>query len=204
MLVQCNRVIYMQWNKLSWIAIFLFSISYSIHAQKIIKPDIQYVSIEDGFLIKEIHKLIKEEENLDTLFAKGRGYINMTFSLTQSQGPEPSNANRIDTVFSCFLGTSHMSPKMNENTLGDMYPLFYSIIDDRVICIRTNGLGAIGEYLGLSEKSKKKFDKVIEKYLEPINSESRTWINLNRETRIYYLKNVISAERSQVVVKINR
>lgn len=185
------------------ILVMLFSLlPITLNAQKVIKPDIQYVTLTDTFLISEIKKYITEEKRTDTLFAKGKGYINISFSYERS-GSNSLTPNRIDTVLTYYLMTSFMSADGKENTLGDMYPSFYSIVDNRLVCI--NAGGKESTYFGFSEKSKKKYGKILEKYIEPEGSLSRTWLVLNRETRIYYLQNTVSGHSlTPVVVKIKR
>jgi len=176
-------------------------------AQKVIRPDIQYVTLTDTVLILEIKKYIKEEEKVDTLFARGKGYINVSFSYKRKNGHVFSNnPHRVDTVFTYCLMTSFMSTDGKENTLDDMYPSFYSMIDGRLICIDTDGYRVANKYFGFSEKSKKKYRKILAKYLDPVGSKSRTWLILNREMCIFFLRKIDSTKEydSYVTVKIKR
>jgi len=187
----------------SLIILLSFS-SIVLNAQKVAKPDIQYVTLTDTIVIGEIKKYIKDEEKIDALFAKGKGYINMWFSYNiKKKGNEQPSHERVDTVFTYSLMTSFMSAQGKENTLDDMYPSFYAIIEGRLICI--NAGGTENKYFGFSEKSKKKYEKILDRYIEPAGSKSRTWLVLNRETRIYYLQSTISGSKRKVVVeKIKR
>jgi hypothetical protein len=173
-------------------------------AQKIVKPNIQYVTLTDTVLLKELDNLIAEEKTLDPLFGRGKGYINLSFSFKRRQGDQLDNSNRTDTVFSYVLNTSFMSPDKNENTLGDMYPPFYSLYKQRLICIYGPDDGAIYEYFGFSKKSKERFRNKLSKYLEPPGSTSRKHVNLTRQAKIYYLRDLLSNTMTPVVVKIKR
>ena len=173
-------------------------------AQKIVKPNIQYVTLTDTVLLKELDNLIVEEEKLDPLFGRGKGYINLSFSFKRRQGDQLDNANRIDTVFSYLLNTSFMSPDKNENTLGDMYPPFYSLYKQRLICIYGPDDGAIYEYFGFSKKSKERFRNKLSKYLEQPGSRSRKHVNVTRETKIYYLRDLLSNTMTPHIVKVKR
>lgn len=192
-----------------FLTIFFLSIPIILSAQKVIKPDIQYVTITDTVLINVVKNYIEEEEKIDTLFAKGKGYINVNFSYGKKNGKEyikygdkfPTH-DRIDTVFTYYLETSFMSAEGKENTLDDMYPSFYSFVNGRLICFSDWS----DRYFGFSEDSKKKYRKMLEKYIEPVGSKSRSWLIIDRETRIHFLRSITSKRKydSYVVVKIKR
>lgn len=177
------------------------------------KPDIQYVSLPDTFLINEIRKLIKEEEKSDSLFSKGLGYLELSFSLTRKDGNSfkrkliakdgsgQFTLDRIDTIMTYYLGVLYMSPDGDDNTLGDIYPNYYTFIDNRLVAINNGDKGLTSQYFGFSEDSKMIYDRLIEKYLEKPGSASRRSININRQTRIYYTKSILSDEIRPIVIK---
>ncbi len=170
------------------IATILFSLFKSSHAQRIEKIDIQYVTLTDTILRREIKALIKREEELDSVFAAGYGYIQMYFSFERRDGRQIGQ-DRIDTVFSYYLQTSTISPDKRENKLDDLYPNYYSVLENRVIMI-TVDKGVSGRYFGFSERSKLKLLRKLRKYFLPDLSSPGS--GFRRETRVHFLRSISS------------
>jgi hypothetical protein len=165
----------------------------ALSAQKVVKPEIKYVTLTDTALISEIKKYIKVEEKIDTLFAKGKGYILLSFSGVLKRGKRVSETNyaTTDTVFTYYLQTSYMAPEKGENLFEEMYPMFYSIVGGRLVNITDPYFSS---YLGFAEKSKKRYRKIVEKYLEPVGAQSRRWLVITRQTRICFIKKPDSSD----------
>lgn len=173
-------------KKLHMTMVFIISINLIANAQRIKKPHIQYVTLSDSILISELKKYINYESKMDTLFAKNRGYIEMSFSFKRRNG-ESNNGDRIDTVFTYYIRSSFMSLAKNSNKLGDIYPNYYSFISDRLICVSVDS-GLTQQYLGFSEKSKNRLNRIVEKSLD----KSRTFVNTDRVFKIHFLKSIHS------------
>jgi hypothetical protein len=181
--------------------IILLLVPMALSAQKVVKPDIQYVTITDTALINEIKKYIKEEGKTDALFAKGKGYINVDFTYLKpiqysvmyiDDGPVP---DIIDTVYTYGLTHYFHAVDKKENKLDDFYPSYYSFVDGRLICLGSVYCKSGFNDFGLSEKSKKKYRRIVERYLEPVGSESRKITGFDHYTTIYFVESFISRKR---------
>ena len=162
-----------------------------IQAQEISKPDIQFVTIQDTFLIKTLDSLIQYEEMNDSLFSKGYGYFNVRFSKYMSYGEILSDNTRVDTVFKYDIQVTFMHPEKEINTLGDMYPSYYSLLGGRVLSF---GKSDIGHLLGFSEGSKKVYMEILDKNLAPRSHSSLSYFRLDEVIEIYYLQNRFTGE----------
>jgi hypothetical protein len=179
--------------------IILLLVPVALSAQKIVKPTIQYVTLTDTALIDEIRKYIKEEGKTNALFAKGKGYINVDFTYLKPvrydvvyiDGP----VDIIDTVYTYGLSHYFHAVDKKENTLEDFYPTLYSFVDGRLICLAGGRCGSGINNFGFSEKSKKKYRRIVERYLEPVGSESRIITGFDHYTTIYFVESFISRKR---------
>lgn len=169
-----------------------------LFGQEQIKPDIQFVTLSDTFLIRTIKSIIREEERKDSLFSMGYGYLLLSYSNEIKEGNYLLNNERVDTVFTYEISVSFMHPEEEENGLGNMYPLFFTLVNDRLICIGDSGLG--GHYFGFSNKSKFIYNRIIQKYIEPPGSASRKVIKLEY-IYIYYLQNRFTGEFLKPVIQ---
>jgi hypothetical protein len=180
--------------------IILLLVPVALSAQKMAKPDIQYVTLTDTVLINELKKYIKEEKKTDTLFAKGKGYINVVFSYLKPSLDEAVYIDGvpdiIDTVSTYDFSHYFMAVDKKENNSEDFYPSFYSFVEERLICFGSVRKCSNYNYFGFSDKSKKKYRKIVEKYLEPVGSKSRKTIGTDHYTTVYFLESIISRKRS--------
>ena len=161
-----------------------------VSVAQIVKPDIQYITLEDTFLIHVIDSLIKYEIKHDSLFAEGYGYFVLDFSQEIRNGKDLKDNTRIDTVFQYDISTYYMHPNGRENLLGDMYPSHYAFINNRLVCLFMDKLYS---YTGYSIGSKQVFERLIEQYMGPPSHISRKFFRFDK-TLIYYLQNRFTGE----------
>ena len=185
-----NRIIFL----LTYI--IFFSLGNTCNSQS--KPDIQYISLQDTFLVHVLDSLIQHEEKKDSLFSKGLGYFNIEFRNKKKGFWIPSDNNEIDTVFQYDIQITHMHPDGEINTLGDMYPTYYSIVRDRVVTI---GGFSDAHYFDFSEGSKKVYLEILKKNLAPEGHASLSYFRLGELTHIFYLKNRFNGKYEKPVVR---
>jgi hypothetical protein len=171
---------------------FVFNSFVSI-AQGITKPDIQYITLKDSILLFEMNGFINRESKVDSLFAKGLGYIELSFSFKRKDG-SLNKGDRIDTVLTYFLRSSFNSLSKTKNTFADIYPNYYSFNANRLICINVDA-GLTQQYFDFSEKSKRKLDKIVDKYLVKGDGGLEKFRVSSRELRIYFLRSIHSSKR---------
>jgi len=169
---------------------------------------IQEVTLVDTFLVNQLEKIIRQEEQSDTLFAKGFGYLLLN----------PTNMGEIkvlhegnyhlsevpDTVMAFYIQVCFMSLDKSENRFEDLYSPYYAYVGGRIVLFSLH----FG-FMQYSEKSKRKLRQKIEPFLEKpvetkqiVNGEeimvkdvkSRTLLKINEEHMIYYTKYPLSKE----------
>jgi len=164
--------------------------------------DIKQVQITDTFLVSQIKKIIKQEEQSDTLFAKGFGYLILNpINMGEIKVLHEGNYHLSevpDTVSAFYIHVSFMSLDKKENRFEDLYPPYYAYVGGRIILI-----GLHSKFMQYSEKSKRKFRQKIEPFLEkPVETKrivdgketivkdvkSRTVMKFFEEYRIFYTK----------------
>jgi hypothetical protein len=174
-------------NKILIISLLIFIVFVNKTKGQVVKPAIQYVTIQDTFLIHVVDSLINVYKNNNNDFKDGYGYFMVSLSDQIRNGLEPEKGNRIDTVFEYNIHLSFMDPNIKVNKLFDLYPSYYSFVSDRIICFWQSENENI---LGLSSHSKMIFDKVINKYI--IKRESQNNVFDLNSVRIFYLKDRFS------------
>lgn len=172
-------------------------ISQQTFSQEIVTADIQYVQLNDTIAENIISDIIKERNTTDTLFAKGIGYLDLWTDTRTRHGKELKDHTRIDTVYQISISINFMHPEKEQNTLADLYPSYYTFVDNRLVTIGN------GEEPKFTEKSKQLYRNMINNYLEPFGSPSRRLMDLGSITRIYYLKNRFTGEKYVSVVPPN-
>ncbi|WP_162055292.1 hypothetical protein [Pontibacter pamirensis] len=145
--------------------LILYLLVFSAFSQKKEAVAIQYITIKDTFLVKEVEKLIQEEVNrevdttstdkvfIENFFKKGLGYIKI-FVEGNLKG---------DTTARYYIDTSLMS--IREDAADNVYPSFYTYIGSRLVLVYLPVLESVAE-LNFSEKSKKKLRKKVDVFLE--------------------------------------
>jgi len=163
---------------------------------------IKQVQIADTFLVSQLEKIIKQEEQSDTLFAKGVGYLMLSpRDMGEIKVLHEGNhhlSNVPDTVSAFYIGVSFMSLDKSENRFDNLYAPYYAFVGGRIILI-----GLHSKFIQYSEKSKRKLRRKIEPFLEkPVETKrivngketivkdlkSRTVMKFFEEYRIFYTK----------------
>jgi hypothetical protein len=155
---------------------------------KVKLADIQYITIQDTFLLRQIKLLIAEETTKDSLFRLKKGFITLT-----SYDPYKFD-NEAITYY-------HIKANFFSLDNGNNYPPYYSMIDSRLIFIYQYD---IEKLLSYTNKSKKKLKKKLEPFLSKpmrmyrdINGKKVLWIKKFRDEtfqlhggkRIFYYQN---------------
>lgn len=103
---------------------------------------IRRVELTDTFLIRQLRRIIRYQEQTDTLFAKGYGYLMLNPYNRGEPGPiiygEPET-ELIDTVMAFHCSASFMAPDVAETYQFDIRPPYYTHVDKRLVLIEQSG-----------------------------------------------------------------
>ncbi|MCC9135236.1 hypothetical protein ACFSKU_12115 [Pontibacter silvestris] len=145
---------------------FIFSLLvFSAFGQKRELMEIQYITIKDTFLVKEMEKLIQDEVNrepdttttdkvfTENFFAKGLGYVRL-YAGGNLEG---------DTLTRYYIAPSLVSIK--KEAADYVYPPFYSYVGGRLVLVYVPVLENVTKF-NFSKKSKKKLRKRVDAFLE--------------------------------------
>lgn len=145
--------------------IILFFCVLPAFSQKNKSVEIQYIALQDTFLVKEIEKLIQEEVNrvMDTavtnelitenFFKKGLGYVDLYIE----------GNLKGDTLAKYYIVPSLMS--IREDAADEAYAPFYTYISGRLVLVHMPLLKKAAA-LNFSGKSKKMLRKRVDAFLE--------------------------------------
>jgi len=153
-----------------FVAIFICVQTKGNCQSKRLDTKISYLGLKDPILTENIKNLISREVNADTsknnLFRKGLGYIYL----------EIKQHVNSDTVRQYYISPQLLSIK--EDAADELYPDFYSYINNRLVVIRLQGLDGF-TYRNLNSKTKRDFRKLVDRYLE--KTQKRTFYDMNNK-----------------------
>lgn len=121
------------------------------------KVNIQFVELKDTTVLSTIRQVIAGEVNsndTNQFFKNGLGYVNMHIQGFFSG----------DTVLRYTLEPIMYGFKKKDED--EMYPLFYSYVDNRLVLIYNKVFNRLGGPIAYSNKSKKRLRKQVDRFLE--------------------------------------
>lgn len=187
--------------KLSILSALLLLITIAGFGQKSTGIDIQYITLKDSVLIREVENLIMYEENrtiekghaddkvyTENLFKKGIGYIEVRMEKYHSGSPNFLADG--DTLYKYYIDPSWYSLKENDSDA--LYPPFYTYIGGKIVMLHFPIIEKVG-HLQYTSRSKKELRRRLEKYLEKpqkvnLKSEDGTLVIRDDKFRIDYFR----------------